>query len=131
ADSYLSLKEFTPIANGGDSAVRGPLPDPVDKVFDEIAAALDEDLNDWDKSPDEERDSRSYFVAVSSRFSNLIPAQPLVEVDRDRNGKISRTESQQFLKVQMGIQLPGGDLLRTPNGNINNFSYFIHIDANR
>src|SRR5712691_3206575 len=68
-DGFLSLPEFTPIAQGVDAQVRGPLPDPVVKIVDLIAAALDKSLNNWDKRPDEEQDAPTFVHALSARFS--------------------------------------------------------------
>ena len=130
SDGYLTIEEFTPIANGVDSNFRGPMSDPIERIVDRHIARLDQELSHWDKNPAEERDFKLYERTISSLFSSQIPSELLANADRDRNGRVSRTESRQFLEAQLGIRTPEGDLLRTPNGNINNLSFFIHIDAN-
>ena len=130
-DGFLSLDEFSPITNGVEAGVRGPMPDPVEKLANQIAADLDKAFNDWNERPDEEFDSRDFVRKVSALFSNLIQPQAVIDADPDRSGKVSRAEARSFLEIQMGMRLPDGTPLRTPNGQVNNFSYFVHMDANR
>lgn len=129
-DGYVSLREFAPFVNGMEGHQRGTLPDPIERLVDQALADADRSLSDWHEHPEDERDARAFIQVVSTLFDNLIPPQAITDADLDRNGKVSRAEAQRFLEVQLGLRLPDGTKLRSPNGMVNNFSYFVHIDGN-
>jgi hypothetical protein len=64
-DAFFTLEGYAPIAKGVSVAERGPLPDPMVKLVDRMAAALDERLKNWNERPQEELDATG-FVAVLS-----------------------------------------------------------------
>lgn len=134
-DRSFSLVEFAPIANGTAGYVRGPIPDPLVKIVDQVASELDRRLKNWDERPDEEVSTVAFLDALRSGLepSHLDEAMtPILQeqADADRDSQVSRKEARRFLEIQFGLRLPDGQPLRTPNGQVNNYVWFRSSDRN-
>ena len=134
-DGSLSLVEFAAIANGTSGQLRGPVPDPVVKIVDQVVGELDGKLKNWDERPNEEVSIAAFLDALQSRLepSRLDGGMtPILwqQADADLDGMISRKEARRFLEIQFGVRLPDGQPLRTPNGQVNNYVWFRNSDRN-
>ena len=130
-DNSLTLVEFSPIAGGVHGNVRGPIPDPLVKLVDQITADMDVRLKNWNKRASNEIILAEFAAALPEKLTTALNSRLLQEADANRNGQVSRSEARRFLEIQLGLRLPDGRPLRMPNGRVNNYSYFLHLDRNQ
>ena len=130
ADGKLTLEEYLPIANGVEFPTRGPIPDPAQKWVDQAVAALDKNLNNWNERLNEEIDAVQFIRMVNSRPQNPLPDTAVGDVDTNRDGQVSRAEARRFIEMQFGVRRSDGELLREPNGAINDYITFMKLDIN-
>ncbi len=131
ADDALSLAEFSTIPTVVEAEHRGPLPDPMQVLVDQVMSALDKSLNNWNENPKVEIDAQAFTAAFSKRFEKYTPQLADREADPDGNGKVTRDEARRFLEIQFGVRRGDGKLLRLPNGRVVNYMLYLHVDLNK
>lgn len=131
ADDALRLAEFSTVPTVIEAEHRGPLPDPMQVLVDQVMSALDKSLNNWNEKPKVEVDARAFTAAFSKRFEKYTPQLADREADPDGNGKVTRDEARRFLEIQFGIRRGDGKLLREPNGRVVNYMLYLHVDLNK
>ncbi len=131
ADETLNLVEFSTVPTVVEAEHRGPLPDPMQAVVDQVMAALDKSLNNWNENPKVEVDAGAFVAAFSKRFEKYTAPPANSEADPVGSGKISRAEARRFLEIQFGVRRGDGKLLREPGGRIVNYMLYLHVDQNR
>lgn len=131
ADETLSLEEFSTIPTVVEAEHRGPLPDPMRVLVDQVMSALDKSLNNWNENPKVEVDARAFTAAFSKRFEKYTSQLADREADPDGDGKVTRDEARRFLEIQFGVRRSDGKMLRLPSGRVVNYSLYLHVDQNR
>ncbi len=131
-NQQLTLTEFLTIPVVVSTPLRGPLPDIILGLVEQILVTLDKACEDWDKEPDRELDSRQFVTAIASQLGgSAVMRLNIREVDPDLNNKVTRAEARRFVEIQMGVRRSDGALLRLPNGRVVNYMLFLHADENR
>ncbi|MEK6261523.1 MAG: hypothetical protein AABP62_23235 [Planctomycetota bacterium] len=130
-DEALSLEEFSTLPTVAEPEFRGPLPDPMQVLVDQVMSALDKSLNNWKENPKVEVDAQAFITAFSKRFEKYTPQLADREADPDGNGKVTRDEARRFLEIQFGVRRGDGKLLRLPNGRVVNYMLYLHVDLNK
>ncbi len=67
-DQHLSLSEFLTAPVVVDARHRGPLPDIMTGLVDQICIALDAACDDWQRDPQRELNARQFVLALSAQF---------------------------------------------------------------
>lgn len=131
----VTLAEFLTIPVVVPLHQRGPLPDIITSMVDQIIQALDTACENWDKDPARELDSRQFLNALATQMSPYggtnVMRLNIREVDPDANNRLTRTEARRFIEIQMGVRRSDGTLLRFPNGRVVNLMLFQYADLNR
>jgi Ca2+-binding EF-hand superfamily protein len=130
-DSRLNQAEFWSVPPAVNPEVRGPLPDPMQFLVDQLMAALDKSLDDWNEHPEVVVNAKAFTTAFWRRFEKFITRTPDAEADPDGNGVIGRDEARRFLEIQFGVRRGDGKLLRLPNGRVVNYMLYMHTDLNK
>ena len=131
ADAALNLAEFSAVPTVVAAEHRGPLPDPMQAVVDQVMTALDKSLDDWHKTPKVEVDARGFLTAFSLRFQKFGMQPAEKEADPDNNQKVTREEARRFIEIQFGVRRADGKLLREPGGRVVNYMLYLHVDQNK
>lgn len=128
----LTLPEFLTIPVVVPLPQRGPLPDIITGLVDQIVAALDAACDDWHKTPERELDARQFTSAIASQMGgSQVMRINQREVDPDANNKVTRAEARRFIEIQMGVRRSDGKLLRQPNGCVVNLMLYQYADLNK
>ena len=130
-DNALNLAEFWSIPPAVQPEVRGPLPDPMQFLIDQVMSALDKSLDNWNEKPTVEVDAKAFTTAFWKRFEKQITRPNDVEADPNGKGKITRDDARRFLEIQFGVRRSDGKLLRLPTGRVVNYMLYLHTDLNR
>ena len=131
ADAALSLAEFSTVPTVVATEHRGPLPDPMTAVVDQVVSALDKSLDNWHENPKVEVDARGFLTAFSLRFQKFGMQPTEKETDPDNNQKVTREEARRFIEIQFGVRRADGKLLREPSGRVVNYMLYLHVDQNK
>lgn len=126
-DQHLSRDEFLTVLSVVEPKFRGPLPDIITGLVEQIITALDAACDDWDKDPQRELNARQFLLALAAQMQHLGAGSKLSdsqEVDPDSSGTVTRAEARRFIEIQMGVRRPNGTLLRLPNGQVVNLALF-------
>jgi TolB protein len=131
SDNSLTVQEFWAIPSATAAQIRGPLPDPMQIPVDQMMAALDKSLANWQDNPKLEVDADGLAAALMQRFQKYEIHMEPGELDADENGKVSRSEARRFIEIQFGMRHHAGKLLHLPDGRVVNYTLFLHIDLNK
>ncbi len=131
ADDALSIEEYSTVPTVVAGEYRGPLPDPMQAIVDQVMSALDKSLNNWNENPKVEVDAAAFLAAFSKRFEKYLTPPANEEADPDGNGKVNRGEARRLLEILFGIRRGDGKLLREPGGRVVNYMLYQHVDLNR
>lgn len=126
-DGTLSIDEFLTVPSIVNAAERGPLPDIMTGLLEQIVAALDAACEDWHREPQRELNARQFILTLSSQIERLgsgVMRPNTREVDPDESGTVTRAEARRFLEIQLGIRHTDGRLLRLPSGLVVNLARF-------
>ncbi len=130
ADDFLSLEEFWSLPTRAPE-LRGPLPDPLNAVVDQFVAILDQQFDEWDKSPERTLSLNEFVAGFSKTLEEPVTGQMQREADPDFNRKVSRTEARRFVEIQAGVRRSDGKPLREANGRVYGQMQFQNADMNR
>ena len=130
-DGFMVVGEFSAVPNVVPGNDRGPLPDPMIALLDQVVAGLDKALGDWNEHPDAEVTSNHFITALNNRFGTNGIRFDATRADTDGNSRINRAEARRFMESQLGIRRGDGKLLRFPDGRVFNNNLFLHVDENK
>ena len=130
-DSRLNLDEFWSVPPAVNAEVRGPLPDPMQFLVDQVMSALDKSLDNWNENPDVEVPADAFRTAFWRRFEKFTTRTADREADPDGNLMVTRDEARRFLEIQFGVRRGDGKLLRLPTGRVVNYTLYMHVDLNK
>ncbi len=130
-DQHLSLDEFLTVPLVVEAKHRGPVPDIISGLVDQMVAALDAACDNWDKQPQLELNADRTYQALSGQLQRWNGGDLQIGMDFDNNGTVSRAEARRCIEICMGIQTLDGVLLRYPNGQVVNQPPFLEADINR
>ncbi len=126
-DQHLSRDEFLTVLSVVEPKFRGPLPDIIFGLVEQIVTALDAACDDWDKDPQREMNARQFLLAIAAQFQRIGIVSTMLhnqELDPDSSGTVTRAEARRFIEIQMGVRGPDGNLLRLSNGQVVNLALF-------
>lgn len=130
-DGALNAQEFWSLPTITAAELRGPMPDPMQILVDQVMAALDKSLDNWDKNPKVEVNAEGLTMALTQRFQKYALRPNVNDIDADNSGKVSRDEARRFLEIQFGVRRHDGKLLRLPTGGIVNYMLYLYVDLNK
>lgn len=130
-DGALNAQEFWSLPTITAAELRGPMPDPMQILVDQVMAALDKSLDNWDKNPKVEVNAEGLTMALTQRFQKYALRLNVNDIDADNSGKVSRDEARRFLENQFGIRRHDGKLLRLPTGAVVNYMLYLYVDLNK
>lgn len=129
-DEKLTLQEFWSIPQLIQTEPRGAIPDPLQSIVDQVAAALDQSLGNWNERPGLQQDAGLFATAFTQRFKNYGIAFQATDADQDGNGMLSRAEARLFLEHQFGLCRLDGKRLHLSDGRVVNYMLYLHVDVN-
>jgi Ca2+-binding EF-hand superfamily protein len=130
-DRRIKYEEFLTVPGLVPMQKRGPLPDPIVKLVDAQATAIDEKWKEWDKNADGALSPEEF---QSSDLARLVPGlnpSAWQDWDRDADGAVSRADCRRLLEIAFGVRRPTGESLRFPSGITVNAMLFGYADQNR
>jgi len=130
ADGKMTLEEYLPISRGVEFPLRGPIPDPLQKLVDKTVATVDQKFRNWSERPNEEVGTAHFIQVMATGPKEILAAINAGDVDENGDGRVSRAEVRQFLEIQLGVRHRNGQPLRVPSGAINRYFTFFMLDTN-
>ncbi len=130
ADDFLSLEEFWSLPTRAPE-LRGPLPDPLNAVVDQFVAILDQQFDEWDKSPERTVPLNEFLMGFSKTLEEPVTGQMQREADPDLNRKVSRAEARRFVEIQAGVRRSDGKPIREANGRVYHHIQWLIADIDR
>ena len=130
-DGRISYEEFLTVPGMVAMQKRGPLPDPIVKLVDAQATAIDELWKEWDKNSDGVLSPEEFQSSELARRVPGLNPSAWQDWDRDGDGAVSRADCRRLLEIAFGVRRPTGEALRFPSGVTVNAMLFGYADQNR
>ena len=131
-DDALTPDEFSAIPGVVEFHARGALPDPFDELFDAATTALDESYGNWDQNPEQTVPVGNFVVGFVDSLGDDLSIRlqdARSQADPNGDGRVSRAEARDYLKMHLGIRSPEGVRLRRENGRVLHWRKWPWLDA--